>query len=89
MIVTDTLARYQVAHRELGRRVGVEGGIVNGEAATSWAASRLAGHCMRVMIELPADADTAIADELLAQIRAVGSLARWCCTVSTTAIGRC
>jgi uncharacterized protein (DUF849 family) len=51
----------------------VEAGIFDAEAAASWAASGLAQHCMRVMIELAPDADTATADRLLDRIRAVGS----------------
>ena len=36
----------------LGRGLGVEVGIFHAEAAQSWAASDVAQHCMRVMIEL-------------------------------------
>jgi uncharacterized protein (DUF849 family) len=43
------------------------------EAAESWAASDIAQHCMRVMIELLPDADPATADDLLSQVLAVGS----------------
>lgn len=57
----------------LSRGVGVEAGLFHAEAAASWAASAIAPHCMRVMIELPGDGDTATADELLSQVLAVGS----------------
>ena len=53
--------------------LGVEVGIFDAEAAESWAASELARHCMRVMVELPGDADTATADDLLSQVLAAGS----------------
>ena len=33
----------------------------------------MARHCMRVMIELQADEDVAVADDMLARVRAVGS----------------
>ena len=58
----------------LSKGVGVEVGIFHAEAAASWAASRLAEHCMRVMIELPGG-DVATADELLGQVAAAGSSA--------------
>jgi uncharacterized protein (DUF849 family) len=57
----------------LGKGLGVEVGIFNAEAAQSWARSEIARHCMRVMIELQADAGTALADELLGQVTAAGS----------------
>jgi uncharacterized protein (DUF849 family) len=57
----------------LSKGIGVEAGIFNAEAAESWAASRIAEHCMRVMIELPGDGDTATADDLLSQVMAAGS----------------
>jgi uncharacterized protein (DUF849 family) len=57
----------------LTRGIGVEAGIFHAEAAESWAASEFARHCMRVMIELPPDADIATADDLLSQVLAVGS----------------
>jgi len=63
----------ELAHVLLGRGLGVEIGLFHAEAAASWARSDLAQHCMRVMIELPADADVALADELLDQVLAVGS----------------
>jgi uncharacterized protein (DUF849 family) len=53
--------------------LGVEVGIFHAEAAESWAASELARHCMRVMVELPGEADTATADDLLSQVLAAGS----------------
>jgi uncharacterized protein (DUF849 family) len=57
----------------LDRGVGVEAGIFHAEAAESWAASGVAQHCLRVMIELPADGDPATADDLLERVRAAGS----------------
>lgn len=63
----------ELAEVLLGKGLGVEVGIFDAEAAASWAASDIAQHCMRVMVELPADADTALADELLDQVLAVGS----------------
>ncbi|QEN15950.1 3-keto-5-aminohexanoate cleavage protein [Mycolicibacterium sp. ELW1] len=52
----------------LSRGIGVEAGIFHADAAESWASSPLAPHCLRVMVELPADGDTATADDLLARI---------------------
>lgn len=63
----------QLADLLLTRGVGVEAGIFHAEAAESWAASEFAQHCMRVMIELPPDADIATADDLLSLVLAVGS----------------
>jgi uncharacterized protein (DUF849 family) len=57
----------------LGKGLGVEVGIFHAEASESWAASEIAQHCMRVMIELPADADVATADDLLSQVLVAGS----------------
>ncbi|OBF27844.1 hypothetical protein A5724_29640 [Mycobacterium sp. ACS1612] len=57
----------------LSKGLGVEVGIFHAEAAESWAASEVARHCMRVMIELQGDGDTATADELLSQVTAAGS----------------
>lgn len=57
----------------LTRGLGVEVGIFHAEAAASWAASELAAHCMRVMVELQGDGDAATADTLLEQVRAAGS----------------
>jgi uncharacterized protein (DUF849 family) len=65
---SDELARLL-----LGKGLGVEVGIFHAEAAASWAASEIAAHCMRVMIELPRDGDTATADDLLSQVMAAGS----------------
>ena len=48
-------------------------GIFHAEAAASWAASEMAPHCMRVMIELEGDGDIATADELLSQVMAAAS----------------
>jgi len=57
----------------MSKGLGVEVGIFDAEAAESWAASEIARHCMRVMIELPADADIAAADDVLSQVLAAGS----------------
>jgi uncharacterized protein (DUF849 family) len=57
----------------LSRGLGVEVGIFHAEAAESWARSEIARHCMRVMIELQADADIATADDLLSRVMAAGS----------------
>lgn len=57
----------------LTKGVGVEAGLFHAEAVTAWAASEFAAHCMRTMIELPPDADSATADDLLSQVMAVGS----------------
>ncbi|MGA5463374.1 3-keto-5-aminohexanoate cleavage protein [Mycobacterium sp. NPDC050041] len=57
----------------LAKGLGVEVGIFHAEAAQSWATSEIARHCMRVMIELQADADTELADDLLGQVNAAGS----------------
>jgi uncharacterized protein (DUF849 family) len=57
----------------LSKGLGVEVGIFHAEAAASWGASEIAKHCLRVMIELQADGDTATADDLLSQVLAVGS----------------
>jgi len=57
----------------LSKGLGVEVGIFHAEAAESWAASEMAKHCMRVMIELQADGDIPTADDLLKQVLAAGS----------------
>src|SRR4051794_1606622 len=63
----------ELAHLLLGKGLGVEIGLFHAEATASWARSDLAQHCMRVMIELQADADVAAADDMLDQVLAVGS----------------
>lgn len=63
----------ELARLLLSRGLGVEVGIFHAEAAQSWAASDIAQHCMRVMIELGPDADVAAADDLLAMVNAAGS----------------
>ena len=63
----------ELAHVLLGKGLGVEIGLFHAEAAASWARSDLAQHCMRVMIELQADADVALADDMLDRVLAVGS----------------
>ncbi len=64
----------ELARMLLGKGVGVEAGIFHAESAESWAASDVAGHCMRVMIELPAEGDwskwSASADGLLTRVAA-------------------
>ncbi len=57
----------------LSKGVGVEAGLFNVDAAAAWAASDLAEHCMRVMIELPSDGDAAAADALIAVVEAAAS----------------
>ncbi len=64
-----------LAHLLLSKGLGVEAGIFHPEAAESWAASEIAKHCMRVMIELGPDGDIATADDLLSQVLAAGSTA--------------
>jgi len=63
----------ELAQLLLSRGLGVEVGIFHADAADSWAGSEIARHCLRVMIELPSDADTATADDLLALVRTAGS----------------
>jgi uncharacterized protein (DUF849 family) len=63
----------ELARLLLRRGVGVEVGIFHADAAQSWAASDIAQHCMRVMIELGADADVATADELITMVTAAES----------------
>ena len=63
----------ELAHLLLGKGLGGEIGLFHAEAAASWARSDLAQHCMRVMIELQADADVADADDMLDRVLAVGS----------------
>ncbi len=53
--------------------LGVEAGIFHAEAAASWARSEVAPHCMRVMVELGPDGDTATADDVLGEVIAAGS----------------
>jgi uncharacterized protein (DUF849 family) len=65
---SDELARLL-----LGKGVGVEVGLFHVEAAESWAASEMARHCMRVMIELQADGDVLAADDMLSQVMATNS----------------
>ncbi len=63
----------ELAEVILGRGLGLEVGIFHAEAAQSWAASAIAPHCMRVMIELGPEADIATADELIRLVAAAGS----------------
>ena len=55
----------ELAELLLSRGIGVEAGIFHAEAARAWAASDLAAHCLRVMVELGADGDVATADGVL------------------------
>jgi uncharacterized protein (DUF849 family) len=57
----------------LRKGLGVEVGIFHLEAAASWGQSDIAAHCMRVMVELGPDADTAVADDVLGAVMAAGS----------------
>jgi uncharacterized protein (DUF849 family) len=57
----------------LSKGIGVEAGIFHAESAAAWAASEVARHCMRVMIELVGDGDVAVADDLLSQVMAAQS----------------
>lgn len=59
----------ELAQLLLSRGIGVEIGIFHADAAEEWVRSEVAPHCLRVMIELQADGDTATADDLLARIR--------------------
>jgi uncharacterized protein (DUF849 family) len=63
----------ELAEVLLGKGLGVEVGLFHAEAAESWARSEIAKHCMRVMIELQADEDIAVADDMLGRVLAVGS----------------
>ncbi|AKS32582.1 3-keto-5-aminohexanoate cleavage protein [Mycolicibacterium goodii] len=65
----------ELAELLLSKGVGVEAGLFHADAARAWAQSDLAAHCTRVMVELPADADTDTADELLALVATAGSRA--------------
>ena len=53
--------------------VGVEIGLFHAEAVASWAESEMVEHCMRVMIELQGNQDVAVADDMLARVRAADS----------------
>ncbi len=64
-----------LAHLLLRMGLGVEVGIFHAEAAASWAASEIAAHCMRVMVELGPDGDVATADDVLGEVLAAGSAA--------------
>lgn len=57
----------------LGKGLGVEIGLFHLEAAAAWAESKMAQHCMRVMIELQGHEDVAVADAMLERIAAAGS----------------
>jgi uncharacterized protein (DUF849 family) len=63
----------ELAQVLLSKGLGVEVGLFHAEAVASWAQSDLARHCMRAMIELQADADVAVADDMLERVLAVGS----------------
>lgn len=64
---------HELAEVLLGKGLGVEVGLFHAEAVASWAESDLARHCMRAMIELQGHEDVAVADDMLARVRAVGS----------------
>ena len=59
----------------LSKGLGVEIGLFHLEAAAAWADSKMAKHCMRVMIELQGHEDGAVADAMLERIAAAGSSA--------------
>jgi uncharacterized protein (DUF849 family) len=63
----------ELAKLLLDRGLGVEVGLFHAEAAASWAESDIARHCMRVMVELQGHEDVAVADDMLARVRAVGA----------------
>lgn len=63
----------ELAEVLLGKGLGVEVGLFHAEAAASWAQSPMAKHCMRVMIESQGHEDVAVADDMLARVRAAGS----------------
>lgn len=63
----------ELAEVLLSKGLGVEIGLFHAEAAASWAASEMAKHCMRVMIELQADEDVAVADDMLSRVLSAGS----------------
>jgi uncharacterized protein (DUF849 family) len=63
----------ELAEVVLGRGMGVEVGIFHAEAARSWAASDISRRCLRVMLELQPDADTALADELVELLKTADS----------------
>ena len=62
-----------LARQLLHMGVGVEAGLFHAEAAEAWAASEIAEHCMRVMVELGPDGDIATADDVLSTVMAAGS----------------
>jgi uncharacterized protein (DUF849 family) len=63
----------ELAKLLLDRGLGVEVGLFHAEAAASWAESDIARHCMRVMVELQGHEDVAVADDMVARVRAVGA----------------
>ena len=63
----------ELAEVLLGKGLGVEIGLFHAAAAASWAASSMAQHCMRVMIELQGNEDVAVADDMLRRVHAAGS----------------
>lgn len=57
------------------RGVGIEAGLFHQQAVANWAASASRGACLRLMIELrPTEDFEAVADDMLARIRAVDPL---------------
>jgi uncharacterized protein (DUF849 family) len=63
----------ELAEILLSKGLGVEIGLFHADAAASWAASDMVQRCMRVMIELQGNADTAEADDMLSRVLAAGS----------------
>lgn len=65
---SEALARHL-----LSMGVGVEAGLFTADAAIAWAASDLAGRCLRVMVELGPYGDVDTADAMLATVTEAGS----------------
>ena len=53
--------------------LGVEIGLFHADAVASWAESEMVEHAMRVMIELRAHDDAAVADDMLPRVHAANS----------------
>lgn len=63
----------ELAELLLSRGIGVEAGLFHIEAAQAWVASDVAPHCLRVMVELGADADVATAEQVLTVVTGADS----------------
>ncbi|BBX31736.1 hypothetical protein MMAG44476_18207 [Mycolicibacterium mageritense DSM 44476 = CIP 104973] len=63
----------ELARALLDKGIGVEAGLFHAEAAAAWAASEVAEHCLRAMIELPPDSDVDTAAALLRIVTAADS----------------